>query len=239
MAGNLGFVFDLDGTLINSTGVGKIIEEEIYNKFEIEMDEKTEAEVEELIYEIVHGENRKNLGAKVMWSIFKKIGLSLFQRVKALIIAGKIYKREIQKIELYEGVEELFEYLDKNSYSYAIATTSSAKEVDDRLVKFPSFYKKFEGKIISRSSVKSMKPNPESFQMAADIMDLPTDRCIMVGDMHTDIMMGKNINAVTIAVLTGIFSREKFLPHEPDFIFDSVADIPKNIEKIKQMVENN
>ena len=239
MAGKLGFVFDLDGTLINSTGLFNIIETEIYNKFEIEMDEKTEAEVEQLVYEILHGENRKNLGAKIMWSIFKKIGLSFFQRIKALILADKIYKEEIEKITLYEGVEELFQYLDNNSYNYAIATTSSAKEVDDRLVKFPEFYKKFEGKIISRSSVKNMKPHPESFQLAANIMDLPTDRCIMVGDMHTDIMMGKNSNVVTIAVLTGLFSKEKFEPHKPDFIFDSVADIPKNIERIKQMVENN
>jgi len=239
MAGKLGFVFDLDGTLINSTEVGKAIEKEIYNKFEIEINEKMEAEIEELIYEIMLGENRKNLGAKIMWSIFKKIGLSFFQRIKALILAGKVYKREIKKVDLYQGVEELFEYLDNNSYGYAIATTSSAKEVDDRLVRFPKFYKKLEGLIISRTSVKNMKPHPESFQLAANIMDLPIDRCIMVGDMHTDIQTGKNINAVTIAVLTGIFSKEKFLPHEPDFIFDSVADIPKNIEKIKSMVENN
>ena len=239
MAGKKGFVFDLDGTLINSTEVGKIIEEEVYNKFEIEMDEKIEAEVEDLIYEILHGENRKNLGTKIMWSIFKKIGLSFVQRIKALLLAGKIYKREIQKVNLYEGVEELFEFLDKNSYGYAIATTSSAKEVDDRLIKFPKFYKKFEGRIISRSSVKNMKPHTESFKMASEIMDVPPNRCVMVGDMHTDIKMGKNINAVTIAVLTGIFSKEKFLPHEPDFIFDSVADIPKHIEKIKQMVEKN
>jgi len=239
MADKLGFIFDLDGTLINSTEVGKVIEEEVYKRFEIEIDEKIEAEVEDLIYGILHGENRKNLGTKLMWAIFKKIGLSFFQRIKALILAGKIYKREIKKVVLYEGVEELIEYLDNNSYSYAIATTSSAKEVDDRLIRFPKFYRKFEGRIISRSSVKNMKPDPESFKMASEIMDVPPNRCVMVGDMHTDIKMGKNINAVTIAVLTGIFSKEKFLPHEPDFIFDSVADIPKNIEKIKKMVENN
>jgi len=236
MADKLGFVFDLDGTLINSTEIGKIIEKEVYNRFEIKISEKIEAEIEEIVYEILHGENRKNLGTKLMWAIFKKIGLSFPQRIKALLMAAKIYKREIKKIDLYEGVKELIEFLDKNSFSYAIATTSSAKEVNDRLERFPEFYKKFEGRIISRSSVKNLKPHPESLQMAAKTINIPPHRCIMVGDMHTDIKMGKNVNAVTIAVLTGIFSKEKFQPYDPDFILNSVTDIPKKINDIIQRV---
>ena len=43
----------------------------------------------------------------------------------------------------------------------------------------------------------------------------------------------------TASLSINIFTKEKFLPYEPDFILDSVADIPANIDKIKQMVENN
>jgi len=57
--------------------------------------------------------------------------------------------------------------------------------------------------------------------------------------MHTDILLGKYVNAVTIGVLTGIFSRQKMLELEPDFIFDSIADILDNIEKIRDKVKNN
>jgi len=174
-----------------------------------------------------------------MWAIFNKLGLKFGQKIKALIMAGKIYKREIKKIKLFDGVESLFEYLDEKSYKYSIATTSSAKEVDDRLNKFPNFYRKLEGKIISRSSVKKLKPNPESIIKAAKIMDIPINRCIVVGDMHTDIMMGKNLGTITIGVLTGVFSRDKFLKYEPDFIFDSVTDIPRYIEKIKKRLKSS
>jgi len=235
----IGFVFDLDGTLINSTDIGKIIEKEVYKEFNIQKDEEMEKEIEKLTYEIMHGENHKNLRIKLMWALFKKVGLSFFQRIKALRLANRIFKEEIPKIKLFEGTQELIQFLDENSINYAIATTSSTKEVNDRLKKFPEFYKKFEGKIISRDSVRKLKPHPESIKKASEIMNIPLNQIVVCGDMHSDINMGKNVGAITIGVLTGIFSREKFLVINPDFIFESIAEIPKNIEQIKEKIYNN
>jgi HAD superfamily hydrolase (TIGR01549 family) len=238
MDSKIGFVFDLDGTLINSTDIGKIVKKEVYKEFNIQTNEKIEKEIEELTYEIMHGENRKNLGVKLMWAIFKKLGLSFFQRIKALRMANRIFREEIPKIKLFEGTRELFEFLDQNSIDYAIATTSSTREVDDRLKKFPEFYKKFEGKIISRDDVKNLKPHPESLKKAAEILDLPLDQIIVCGDMHSDILMGKTVGALTIGVTTGLFSRKMLNEINPDFIFDSVADISYNIDNIKEKIKN-
>lgn len=239
MAVKLGFVFDMDGTLINSTEMGDAIGREIYKEFNIQTTEKMDKEIEDLIFKIMEGENRKNLEAKVMWEIFKVMGLNFKQRIKALKVAARVFKEEKKKIKLFDGVEKLFDILDDNGYSYAITTTSSTKEVDDRLTKFPDFYRKLHGKIISRNSVKNMKPHPESINLAAKIMDVPLNRCIVIGDMHTDIKMGKAVDAITIGVLTGIFTKEKFLELDPDFILDSVADIPNRIEEIRQLIEKN
>lgn len=239
MAEKIGFVFDMDGTLINSTEIGNIIEKEIYKEFNVQTDEKMEQEIEEIKYEIMHGENRKNLGAKLMWAIFKKLGLSFRQRIKALKIAKRIFKEEIPNIKLFDGTQELIEFLDENSFDYAIATTSSAKEVDDRLKKFPEFYKKFKGKIISRDDVKHLKPHPESIQKISKLLGISFNKIVMVGDMQSDINMGKAVGAVTIGVLTGFFSHQKLLDLNPDFIFDSIAGIPKNIEQIKEKINSN
>ena len=239
MTGKIGFVFDMDGTLINSTEMGDAIGREIYKEFNIQPTEEMEKEIEELVFKIMQGENRKNLEAKIMWEIFKVVGLNFTQRIKALKIAARVFKEEKEKIKLFDGVEKLFDLLDDNGFSYAVATTSSMKEVDERLSKFPDFYKKLSGKIISRSSVENMKPHPESMKLAASMMNVPLNRCIIVGDMHTDINMGKTVGAVTIGVLTGIFTKEKLLELNPDFILDSVADIPQVIEEIKQVIEKN
>ena len=241
MADKIGFVFDLDGTFINSTDIGDIIKKELYKEFNIQTDEEIEKEIEDLTYEIVAGDNHKNLGTKIMWAIFKKVGLNFWQRIKALKRANTIFKEEIPKIKLFNGSEELLDYFDNNKhqYDYAIITTSSDKEVDDRLKKFPNFYKKFNGKIISRDSVKNLKPHPESIHKVSKILGIPFNRIVLCGDMHTDILLGKNVNAITIGVLTGIFSRQKLLELEPDFIFDSIADILNNIEKIQDKVYRN
>jgi pyrophosphatase PpaX len=154
-------------------------------------------------------------------------------------MAASIFKEEKKKIKLFDGVEKVFDILDENGFNYAIATTSSMKEVDERLSKFPDFYKKLSGKIISRSSVENLKPHPESMELAASMMNMPLNRCVMVGDMHTDINMGKAVGAITIGVLTGIFTKEKFLELNPDFILDSVANIPEIIEEIKQLIDKN
>lgn len=239
MDNKIGFVFDLDGTLINSTDIGKIVKKEIYKEFDIQTNDMIEKEIEQLTYEIMHGENRKNLGARLMWAIFKKLGLSFFQRVKALKMANRIFKEEIPKIKLYEGTRDLFNFLDKHFIDYAIVTTSSTKEVDNRLKKFPDFYKKFEGKIISRDDVKHLKPHPESIEKASEILEIPLDHIVVCGDMHSDILMGKKVGAITIGVTTGIFSRQKLLEINPDFIFDSIAEISKNFEQIKEKFLNN
>jgi beta-phosphoglucomutase-like phosphatase (HAD superfamily) len=238
MAENIGFVFDLDGTVINSTEIGNIIKKEVYNKFNIHTNEKIEKEIEDLTYKIMQDQNRKNLGAKLMWELFKLVGLSFIQRIRALRLAQKIFKKEIPNIKLIDGTEELFNFLDDQSFKYSIATTSSEKEIYDRLKKYPKLYQKLDGKIISRNAVKQLKPHPESLQKAAKIMGVPLRNCIVIGDMHTDILMGKNGNATTIGVLTGVFSYEKFLKFNPDFIFNSINDIITNIDQIKEKVKN-
>jgi len=239
MTVKIGFVFDMDGTLINSTEMGDAIGREIYREFNIHPTEETKKEIEELVFKLMQGENRKNLEAKIMWEIFKVVGLNFTQRIKALKMAASIFKEEKKKIKLFDGVEKVFDLLDENGFSYTIATTSSIKEVDERLSKFPDFYKKLSGKIISRSSVENMKPHPESMELAASMMNVPLNRCVMVGDMHTDINMGKSVGSLTIGVLTGIFTKEKLLELNPDFILDSVADIPQVIEEIKQLIDKN
>jgi len=56
----------------------------------------------------------------------------------------------------------------------------------------------------------------------------------MVGDMHTDIMMGQNVGAITVGVLTGMFSKEQLKELNPDFIINVVSDLKDILEDIKK-----
>jgi phosphoglycolate phosphatase-like HAD superfamily hydrolase len=53
---------------------------------------------------------------------------------------------------------------------------------------------------------------------------------VVVGDSVVDIRAGKNAGAKTVAVLSGIFSREELEKEKPDLILESVKELPDFIE---------
>jgi phosphoglycolate phosphatase len=54
--------------------------------------------------------------------------------------------------------------------------------------------------------------------------------CVVVGDSVADIKAGKNAGAKTVAVLSGIFSREELEREKPDLILESVNKLPDFLE---------
>jgi phosphoglycolate phosphatase-like HAD superfamily hydrolase len=51
----------------------------------------------------------------------------------------------------------------------------------------------------------------------------------VIGDTPRDIACGKAIDARTIAIATGICSRDALAAHHPDFLFDDLADVDEVI----------
>jgi phosphoglycolate phosphatase-like HAD superfamily hydrolase len=54
----------------------------------------------------------------------------------------------------------------------------------------------------------------------------------VIGDTSHDIACGKAFGARTIAVATGPWSRDQLAPHEPDFLFDDLA----NVDEVKRVL---
>jgi 4-nitrophenyl phosphatase len=72
------------------------------------------------------------------------------------------------------------------------------------------------------------KPSPDMAILALDVLGLPRDSCLIVGDrMETDILFAKNTGIRSVLVLTGATSTEDLPKHSysPDFILDSIADL--------------
>lgn len=72
------------------------------------------------------------------------------------------------------------------------------------------------------------KPAPDMALLALEILGLPAEACLMVGDrMETDILFAGNAGIDSALVLTGAASREDLATYSysPDYVFDSIADI--------------
>jgi NagD protein len=72
------------------------------------------------------------------------------------------------------------------------------------------------------------KPSPMMIRAAAQVLGVPLDQCLVVGDrLETDILMGHEAGARTAVVLTGITHREHLptCPVQPDYVLENIGGI--------------
>ena len=75
------------------------------------------------------------------------------------------------------------------------------------------------------------KPSEIMIQVAVESVGLRPQDCLFVGDrLETDMVMGKKAGMATALVLTGVTSRQVLgqSPVQPDFVWESVAEILKH-----------
>jgi phosphoglycolate phosphatase-like HAD superfamily hydrolase len=74
------------------------------------------------------------------------------------------------------------------------------------------------------------KPSPEALIKAVKALDVQICDCIIVGDSISDIRAGKAAGSKTVAVLSGLFSRQELAEENPDLIIKDVTVLPNFIE---------
>jgi HAD superfamily hydrolase (TIGR01549 family) len=157
-------------------------------------------------------------------ALMKKIGLeymSLFEEV------------HIDHSELIPGTIEILDFLREKKIQVSIVSRRSTRAVSMQLKKF-SLDDKVHC-IIGFDSVHSQKPSPEGLFLASYVFGVEPLNCLVVGDSPSDIKAAKAFGASICAVLTGPYKKEKILREEPDYVIDSVVDLPKIIHRFFRM----
>ncbi len=73
------------------------------------------------------------------------------------------------------------------------------------------------------------KPSAEAQRAALDALELPADRCFVVGDrLNTDIELGKRAGMTTVLVKSGVTTEADLDRSDtrPDYVVDSLAGVP-------------
>jgi len=84
--------------------------------------------------------------------------------------------------------------------------------------------------VITALDTHNPKPSPEALIKCVKQLDVQMCECVVVGDSVADVKAGKNAGAKTVAVLSGIFSREELESEKPDLILESVNKLPDFLE---------
>jgi HAD superfamily hydrolase (TIGR01509 family) len=84
--------------------------------------------------------------------------------------------------------------------------------------------------VVTALDTHEPKPSPEALVKAVEAMDVEMCTCVIVGDSVSDIQAGKAAGAKTVAVLSGLFSREELSRTKPDLIVRDVTELSKFME---------
>ena len=83
--------------------------------------------------------------------------------------------------------------------------------------------------VVTALDTQKPKPSPEALIKAVEALDVQMCDCVIVGDSVSDVRAGKAAGIWTVAVLSGLFSREELSKTSPDLIISDVTELPQFI----------
>ncbi|MEM2937040.1 MAG: HAD family hydrolase [Candidatus Bathyarchaeia archaeon] len=89
---------------------------------------------------------------------------------------------------------------------------------------------KYFHRIVTALDTPVPKPSPEALIKCAQQLSVKIEECLVVGDSITDVKAGKKSGAMTVAVLSGIFTREELEREKPDLILENINELPDFVE---------
>jgi HAD superfamily hydrolase (TIGR01509 family) len=79
--------------------------------------------------------------------------------------------------------------------------------------------------VVTALSAEHTKPYPDPVLLAAQKMDMPPGRCLMIGDTTVDIRAGRSAGAQTVGVLCGFGEEKELRKQGADLILQSTAEL--------------
>jgi len=80
--------------------------------------------------------------------------------------------------------------------------------------------------VVTALNTRFPKPSPKALVDCAERLGVEAGECAIVGDSVTDVRAGKNAGAKTVAVLSGIFTKEELEREKPDLIIRDIRELP-------------
>jgi HAD superfamily hydrolase (TIGR01509 family) len=212
-------LFDLDGTLIDS----------VYQ------------------HVLAWHEALEELGLSLaVWRIHRRIGMSGGLLVQALgrEIGQRItpeQAKELQKkhAEAYEhyhaaiqplpGARELLRQLSRAKVPYAIATSGRPEGARSALEKLGIGP---EIPVITRQEVQRAKPDPDLFLAAAQRLNIPIARAMVVGDSVWDLLAARRAGCLGIGVLSGGYGKEELEQVGAYRVYLDPADLLAHLDEV-------
>jgi HAD superfamily hydrolase (TIGR01549 family) len=153
-------------------------------------------------------------------------------RTQALAIAEKYEMEAASTTSLQPGAVETLKELERMKLKLGLCTTSSEKAAKYILQRFriEDFFKI----VVSRDTVKYVKPHTEQFEMALKALRARAQATVIVGDSVVDMQSARELKSIAVGIPTGMSTMEQLKNHSANYIITSLTDLPVLIKEINK-----
>jgi len=151
---------------------------------------------------------------------------------EAFAIAERYELEAAVSTELSSGAIETLKTLKQMGLKMGICTTNSEKSVRYILNRFR--ISEFFDVVVTRNSVKQVKPNPEHLEVALKALNVVPEESVLVGDSGTDMLCARDLKAIAVGLSTGVSTIEQLKSTGANYIVTSITDLPVLVEKISR-----
>jgi HAD superfamily hydrolase (TIGR01549 family) len=214
------FLFDLDGTLVDS----------VYQHV-LAWREALDAEGIALSVWRVH--RRIGMSGGLFTNmLLRETGLDLdparIDRLQKLHAAA--YKRHLKDVRPLPGARALLAALTANEIPWAVATSGRLETAAPALETLGIDVSTTT--VITRDQVRFAKPDPDLFLAAAASLGVPIDTATVVGDSVWDMLAARRARALGIGLLSGGYGTEELERAGAYRVFEDPADLLKHLDEV-------
>lgn len=218
-SGQTAFLFDLDGTLVDS----------VYQHV-LAWREALEAGGIQLAVWRIHRQIGMSGGLFVN-ALARETGRTLSSEEAELIhqVHGEAFKRYSSQVRPLPGAEELLSYLTDVGVPWAIATSGrlESARLSLRLLGIAE-----DVPIITRDMVRHAKPDPDLFLVAAEKLGIAISDSVVVGDSIWDLLAARRARALGVGLLSGGYGREELERAGAYRVYNDPADLLKHLDEV-------
>ncbi len=216
---SLAFLFDLDGTLVDS----------VYQHV-LAWREATQSAGIELPVWRIHRQIGMS-GGLMLNALLRETGRPVSQQEAEQIqrVHRESFAKQAFSLRVLPGTHELLDTLAAHRVPHAIATSGRLENAKHALKLLGL---RDDVPVITRDDVRFAKPDPDLFHAAAERLNVPMNRCIIVGDSVWDLLAARRAYALSIGLLSGGYGREELQQAGAYRVYQDPADLLRHLDEI-------
>ncbi|MBE0532891.1 MAG: HAD family hydrolase [Rhodospirillales bacterium] len=214
------FLFDLDGTLVDS----------VYQHV-LAWKEALDAEGIELSVWRIHRKIGMSGGLftnQLLRETGMEISVERVERLRQLHAAA--YRKQAASVRPLPGARELLAWLTDASIPWAIATSGRMETAAVNLAALGIDANRTP--VVTRDQVKYAKPDPDLFVAAAERLGVPIGTAVVVGDSIWDMLAAARCKALGVGLLSGGYGPDELKQSGAFRVYEDPADMLRHIDEV-------